>query len=813
MTLASGTLLGPYEIQSLLGAGGMGEVYRARDTRLNRFVGIKILREDASSNPDRLHRFKREALSASALNHPNIVTVYDVGQYGSSPFIAMELVEGKTLRQIVSAGAMPVRTLLNISMQLSEGLACAHEAGIVHRDLKPENVIVNKDGLVKILDFGLAKLSGLESFPENRSQIPTSEPETASGIIMGTIGYMSPEQASGEPADFRSDQFSLGTILYEMVTAHSPFYRKTAAETLVAIIREQPEPVESLNPEIPVLLARVIQRCLSKEKTERYGSTRDLVRDLRDVKEQGSTFQTAQPSSTTSTKTRPRFFLPANLLLFLSILAVLIWQFPFGRTKAPPVSSPQAASLAVLPFTSVGNETHEEYFSDGITEALITQIGQIEGIKVIARNSVLPYKGRNADIRQIGKELKVNYIVEGSVQRSTDRVRVNARLSNVGTGYQLWAERYDRNAADLFAVQDDISQKIGSALKLKLSAASTERRPPTQNLEAYDFYLRGKYSLKNVSEEDLNQAIPHLEKAIALDPQFALAHVALGQVYRQKYFFLEPRKEWEEKAFVEIEKGIALDPNLAEAYAARGRLLWTRQNNYPHERVAQDYKKAIALDPNLAEPHAYLAGIYHHVGLLNEAIQESKKALDLDPTNTLARSQRVMALLFDLEYQNALLASEQSPGDEVWVVLTLLYQGNVQESERRIKDLLQKGSERGSIVRVWDASFLHSSYAVLLAKTARAAEAEQHIRTAIEADVGLGHFHHTEYNIASAYALMGKGELALEWLTKADAHGFSCYPFFAKDPHLENLHGNPEFKTLLEKMKQQTEFYRREFLN
>ncbi len=817
MRLASGTQIGPYEIQSLLGSGGMGEVYRARDTRLNRSVAIKILPEELCSDLQRLSRFEQEARSASALNHQNIITIYDIGKHNSSPFIAMELVEGKTLRQILASGPVPVKNLLNIATQLFEGLACAHEAGIIHRDLKPENIIVNKEGVAKILDFGLAKLSPV-GMTENGSQVPTAGHQTSSGILLGTVGYMSPEQASGRVADFRSDQFSLGIILYEMAAGKSPFRRNTAAETLTAIIREEPESIESLNAAVPAPFAWLLRRCLSKDPAERYTSTRDLARDLRDLKEHWPASatrasQTARPSiGVKTTRTRSIQF-AAIAVLLLGLLIIAFWQSRI-RPTATPTDSPPVPSIVVLPFTPFGNQSQEEYFSDGMTEALITELAKIPGMQVIARNSAFQYKGRNVNIQQVGKDLSVNYVLEGSLQRSGDRIRVHAQLINVRTGFHLWAERYDRDSVDLFGVQDDISRKIAAALKLTLSKTpTTQKLRPTENLEAYDLYLRGKYLLNNISEEDLNQAIPHLEKAITLDPQFALAHAALGKVYRQKYFFVEPKQEWEEKAFVEIEKAIAFDPNLAEAYAARGRLIWTRQNNYPHEKSAEDYKKAIALDPNLAEAYTYLGGIYHHVGLIEEAMQEVTAALRLDPSNSLARSNRMMILLFSQQYKEAFSASEQSPGDEIWGALSLLYIGNIQKSEEMMKQLLQQEPERGPLMRVWDASFIHSSYAILLAKTGNVfPEAEKQIRMAIEKDRGLGHFHHSEYNIASAYALMGKTALALEWLQKTVDHGFSCYPFFEKDPHLKNLHGNPEFGTFLEKTKQQRNYYRAKFL-
>ncbi|HJZ13566.1 MAG TPA: protein kinase, partial [Acidobacteriota bacterium] len=521
----SGVRLGPYEIQSFLSRGGMGEVYRARDTRLNRAVAIKILPKEACSDPNRLSRFEGEARSASALNHQNIITIYDIGMHDSGPFIAMEFVEGKTLREILSSGALPFKTLIDIAAQLSEGLASAHEAGIVHRDLKPENIIVNKNGVVKILDFGLAKLCEIGITAENASQFATAGPQTASGLIVGTIGYMSPEQASGKSVDFRSDQFSFATILYEMAAGRSPFLRATAAETLTAIIREDAEPMELFNPNLPPSFLWLVRRCLSKEPAARYASTRDLARDLRDLKEHLAAPGARSSQSATSIAAQPhkKRYVPIAIMV-LVLISLLIGSFWFIKSRRPATSSDAvlAPSIAVLPFTAFGKQMQEEYFSDGMTEALITELAKIPGMQVIARNSVFQYKGQNVNVPQVGKELAVNYVLEGSVQRSGNRIRVHAQLINVRTGYHLWAERYDRSTADVFAVQDDISEKIASALRLTLTKAAPKR--PTKNLQAYDYYLQGKYFSNMRYEDDVNQAIPLLEKAIALDPQFALAH-------------------------------------------------------------------------------------------------------------------------------------------------------------------------------------------------------------------------------------------------------------------------------------------------
>jgi eukaryotic-like serine/threonine-protein kinase len=804
MTLAAGTRLGPFEILAPVGAGGMGEVYRARDVRLGREVALKVLPAAVSSNEERLKRLDKEARSASSLNHPNIVTVYDIGESGGASFIAMEMVDGRTLREILTDGPLSPKRLLAIAAQLADGLAKAHGAGIVHRDLKPENVMVTREGHVKILDFGLAKLTQPED-PGGVTTAPTVSGATEPGVVMGTVGYMSPEQALGQALDFRSDQFSFGSIVYEMATGRRAFARGSSPETLTAIIREEPEPMAALAPLTPVPLRRIVARCLAKSPDERYASTRDLARDLQDLREhlvEGWGTE-ATPSGPAPPFLRARRWRPALLAAGAVALGLLV----FGAWKLlRPASGPSAAaegarSIAVLPFQNFGDQSKDDYFVDGMTESLITDLTKIPGMLVIARNSVFQYKGKTVDVKTVGSELGVRYVLEGSVQRSGDRVRLNAQLIDVATGYHLWADRYDREMKDLFLLQDDISESILAALKLRLTepASGSSREAPTLSLEAYDVYLKAMHLHHSADGDEREQAIPLLEKAIALDSRFALAHAGLALAYRDRLFWRDPRKEWEEKALVEVEKALSLDPNLAEAYMARGQLTWTRFNNYPHERAVRDYHRAIGLDPNLAEAHYWLSIVYQHVGLFEKALQEAAVFGRLEPGRQFPL--RAFTYFFsgkpDLAVQN--LRKDPNGTRSPWLAMALAYAGRDREAAEANAEPPERKT-RESIRRSLDA--------LMAARKGDAAKAEKEIALAIQSDRGLSHFHHTEYNIGVAYALMGKPRQAVEWLEKSAEQGFPCYPFFASDPNLASLGGDPGYEALLRKMKSEWEHYR-----
>jgi TolB-like protein/predicted Ser/Thr protein kinase len=807
MTLVTGTRLGPYEIVAPLGAGGMGEVYRARDTRLGREVAIKVLPEAVASDPDRLSRFEREARSASALNHPNIVTIHDVGRDGSISYIAMELVEGRSLRELMAAGPVPVKKLLAIGAQVAEGLARAHASGIVHRDLKPENVMVTADGLVKILDFGLAKLSPGGSSEGPESEIATVTRQTEPGVVLGTVGYMSPEQAGGRPADFRADQFSLGTILYEMASGVRAFARPTPLESLAAIVKEEPPPLAAVSPATPEPVRWVIERCLAKEPEERYASTRDLARDLASLRDRGpetASREEAPQSRPGGRRARRGRWLATGAVVVAAAAGAFLYLRPRGFPGAP---GDRGRSIAILPFQNFGGNPENEYFSDGMTESLITDLAKVQGLLVIARNSVFQYKGKPVDVRRVGDELRVRYVLEGSVQRGGDSVRVNAQLVDASTGFHVWAERYDRPMKDLFALQDDISRNIVSSLRVALRPGAPAAGAPTANLEAYDAYLRGMHYAHSFDWVEKDRAIPFLEKAVSLDPGFARGHAALAGAFAKKVFEGVPDGAWRRKAEEQIEKALALDPNLPDACLSRGALAWTLENGFPHEEAAVDFHRAIEANPNLAGAHAALASLYYHVGLLDESLAEYAKALKIDPydLDSLYRIPRIH--LYQGKYAQALSEFDANPrfADDFLKPLALDHLGKHAEAVAMAGKHSLKNPTHSEAEESADAA---STLAVLRARDGDGAGAEHYIRIAVEKGQGHSHFHHASYNVATAYALLGRKADAVAWLEKTAAQGMPCYPLFEKDPYLDGLRKDPEFLGFMDRTRTGWERFR-----
>jgi serine/threonine-protein kinase len=494
MALIEGSRFASYEIGPLLGAGGMGEVYRARDVRLERPVAIKVLRPDAAATPDRLERFEQEARTASALNHPNVITIYDIGTVEGLPYIAMEFVEGQTLRAVLESGPLPVPRLLDFAIQMVTGLAKAHAGGIVHRDLKPENLMITTDGLVKILDFGLARLA-----PDvSRVTDDATATQTGAGGLMGTVQYMSPEQARTPSVDHRSDQFTLGLILFEMATGQRAFRRDSVAGTLAAIMFEDPEPIARLNPAVPASLQSVITTCLAKVPEARFADTAELARAL----------QSSRGSNT------PGEVGPG-----------------VGIAMAPrPAGRP---SVAVLPFLDMSPQKDQEYFCDGMAEELINALTQVPELRVVSRTSSFQFKGKAEDVRSIGQRLGVGTLVEGSVRKSGDRMRIGARLTNVSDGYQLWSSQYQREMQDIFAVQDEITASVLAALRITVVERSRAPlvQPATAAPEAYRLYLKGRHQWNKRTEEGLIKSLDFFKQAIDHDPTYSRAHAGLADSY------------------------------------------------------------------------------------------------------------------------------------------------------------------------------------------------------------------------------------------------------------------------------------------
>ena len=617
--LQNGSKLGQYTILARVGAGGMGEVYRARDTRLNRDVAIKVLPSFFSDDPDRLRRFEQEARAAAALNHPNILAVFQMGTYEGAPYLVSELLEGCTLREQLKRGPMPLRKVIDYGVQIARGLAAAHERGIVHRDLKPENLFVTKDGQVKILDFGLAKLMQRQWALEINA--PTASDSTEPGRVIGTVGYMSPEQVSGKSADYRADIFAFGAVLYELLRGKRAFQKPTSAETMTAILNEDPPDVSQLAPTVPAALQRVLQRCLEKNPEQRFQSASDLAFALEALSDSSSA------SMVVIIRNKARFAAAVSIVILL-----LVAMFFLARMKKLPEAARIQPSIAVLPFADLSPEKDQEYFSDGLAEELLNRLAENQGLRVIARTSSFQFKGKNEDPRVIGQKLNVNTLLEGSVRKQGKRLRISVQLIRTSDGLDLWSETYDRDLTDVFVVQEDIARSVADSLKVTLLRGKGPS-PRTTSVEAYNAYLQGQYFASHLHREDLEQAIAYYEEALKLDPSYALAWEGLSWAHFH-YADLYGPKEGKSRAREEAERALTLYPNLADAYAVLGGI----QASYDWNWVGAEasYQRALALEPWNVRVIGGAASIAATLNHFDEALQLDRRMVELDPLRTSA---------------------------------------------------------------------------------------------------------------------------------------------------------------------------------
>jgi serine/threonine-protein kinase len=746
MTLSPGSRLGPYDILAPLGAGGMGEVYRARDSKLDRDIAIKVLPESVSSDPEVLARFEREAKALAALSHPNILSIFDFGNHDGIAYAVMELLEGETLGAKLATGPISQKQAVDYALQVARGLSAAHEKGIVHRDLKPDNLFVSKDGHLKILDFGLAKKVEAVS-PEEQTSAPTGSGHTEPGAVMGTMGYMSPEQVRSLPVDHRSDIFSFGTILYEMLSNKKAFKKDTASDTMAAILMQEPPELSESGRNISLTLDHIVKHCLEKDRDNRFQSARDIAFAL------SETSGPAAASGAQAARKRPRRRRLAIGLGVVALAAAALWLRPAKTID----------SLAVLPFVNAGGDPNAEYLSDGITESLINSVSQIPGIKVISRASAFHYKGKDVDARTVGRELGVRAVLTGRIVQRGDAFSIRAELVNARDDTHLWGEEYNRRLSDILAVQEEIARDISGKLRQRLTGEQKKRltKRYTENAEAYGLYLKGRYHWNKRTGEDIQKGIGYFQQAIEKDPTYSLAYAGLADSYviLNQWAGL-PSGETFPKAKAAAMKALEIDDTLAQAHAA---LAFVYENlNWDFASAETEYRRAIELDPKYPTAHHWYSLLLSWLGRHEQAIAEAERANELDPLSPIISNLRAAVFYNARQYDRAIEAARKTLELDKGFSPALFSLGWALEQKKMYPEAIAALEEavRPSGRSIQAIAGLGHAYAV-------SGRREEAMRLIEELKGWSARGYDPLVNIALVHAGLGQNDEAMRWLEKA----------------------------------------------
>lgn len=716
MVIEPGTTISRYRIIDEIGSGGMGHVFIAEDTELGRRIALKTLPAEMAADPGRLNRFKLEARAIAAVNHPNIVVIHSVEEAGENHFITMELVSGRSLAEILESGPVSVAEFFRIAVPLADAVGAAHGRGVTHRDLKPGNIMLNGDGRLKVLDFGLAKITRRKPAPDSKT--PSTRSLLSEARIVGTPDYMSPEQARGAGVDHRTDIFSIGVILYELITGRRPFRGETTAELIAAILRDTPKPAAAINPECPQRLSHAIDRCLVKDPDLRYRSLAELRDDLRDI----------------------------------------------AKATVQAEAAAQR-SIAVLPMRDMSPKRDQQYFCEGVTEEIINALTRIEGLSVASRMSSFQFVSESGDSREIGARLGVRTILEGSVRKAGDRLRITAQLIDTYSGFHLWSEKYDTGMEDIFAVQDEIAQNIVKALSITLGP--TGEKPlveaTTSDPRAYDFYLRGRNFFRRWGKRNVDIARRMFERAIEIDENFALAHAGLADTYSYLYMYINSSRENLEQAAAGSDRALELDPDLAEGHASLGLALSLSRR---YDEAEKEFLLAIELDPNLFEAHYFQARNSVVQGKYEEAVQYYRKAGETSPD----------------DYQIPILLAQ--------IYHSLGRRDDAAEANRRGLELAEKAIASNPE----DARAYYMGAGALV----RMGEKQRGLTWAGRAVAIDPEDPAILYNVACSYAVTGRLEEAIDCLERTVRAGASYREWMENDSDLDPLRGHPRFQALIE---------------